>query len=211
MGASAGETRSSKAVGLGYGIDGPAQLHQRGRQFDAVFDAVYPFAYPYNSAGGLENETFPSGRYTQSCYDAAGRVKSISGAASANATSTNYAGQVSYAPQGAIQSMARGDGLTEAWTYNNRLQPTGISVGTTGSPRSAFGLDLYYCAGKALACAGNNGNIRTANLSAPGVDQNFTYDPLNRLLSAAEGTAWAEGFSYDQFGNRWVDTSQTSG
>jgi RHS repeat-associated protein len=84
-------------------------------------------------------------------------------------------------------------------------------VGGAGSPRSAFGLDLYYCAGKALTCAANNGNIRTASLAAPGVDQNFTYDPLNRLLSAAEGTAWAEGFSYDQFGNRWVDTSQTSG
>ncbi len=176
---------------------------------------LYPFSYTYNLAGGLETELYPSGRGVTSCYDAAGRVRSVSGTVAAGATPTRYAGSdtapVSYAPHGGLQTLLRGDKLTETWSYNNRLQPTAISAGGAGNARSVFGLDLYYCAGKQVPCGTNNGNVFTSTVWPMGVDQNYTYDKLNRLADGREPGVWQETFGYDQFGNRWVDATQTSG
>ena len=41
--------------------------------------ASYGFSYTYNRAGGLEVETYPSGRKVTTCYYAAGRIKGVSG------------------------------------------------------------------------------------------------------------------------------------
>ena len=102
--------------------------------------------------------------------------------------------------------MIRGDGLIEAWTYNSRIQPASISVGSAVSPASVLGLSLYYCPSKDSFCNSNNGNLQTESLGVLGIDQNFMYDTLNRLGTANEatGSAWAQTFDYDAFGNRWV-------
>ena len=79
---------------------------------------------------------------------------------------------------------------------------------------SAFGATMYYCPSKAASCASNNGNLKTVTLTVPNVDQNFTYDNLNRLSSAAEGDVgapwngkWSQTYGYDNYGNRWVSAS----
>ncbi len=38
----------------------------------------YRFSYTYNLGGGLETETYPSGRVVTACYDVAARTKSLS-------------------------------------------------------------------------------------------------------------------------------------
>jgi len=117
---------------------------------------------------------------------------------------------VTYAPHGAIQSANLGNTLSEAWSYNNGIQPILIGVGTTGNPQSAFGVNLYYCPMKASSCNTNNGNLQTATETILGVDQNFTYDGRNRLLTASEsGSSWAQAYSYDIYGNRWVTSGAT--
>ena len=68
---------------------------------------------------------------------------------------------VAYADHGAIQTLYRGDGLTESWSFNNRLQPATIAAG------SAFGVNLSYCANGASSCNTNNGNVRSITQSAP--------------------------------------------
>ena len=171
----------------------------------------YSFAYTYSLAGGMETESYPSTRKVTTCYDQAGRTKSVNGKATPSATTTtNYTGTgaISYVPHGAMFSMTRGDTLTETWTYNNRLQPSAITVGTGGS---AFGASLYYCPSKAASCTTNNGNLRTATLTVPSVDQNFTYDHLNRLSTAAEGSNWSRNYGYDNYGNRWVSVNSSGG
>ncbi len=149
-------------------------------------------------------------------YDAAGRLCSVSGTttspppappyACSGAGSKIYASSMQYAPQGALKSMSRGDTLSESWSYNSRLQPSSIGVG------SAFGLNLYYCAGKAASCSNNNGNLVTATPATPGVDQVAGYDKANRLSSFVEGSN-SQNYQYDPpgngWGNRWV--SQSSG
>ncbi|HEY3457724.1 MAG TPA: RHS repeat-associated core domain-containing protein [Bryobacteraceae bacterium] len=166
--------------------------------------------YAYNLTGAITSETYPSGRVVATSYDGANRIQSITGTTAQNPTPAQYTGTtaIAYAPQGAIQTLTRGDGLTESWSYNNRLQPASVSVGSGSNPRSAFGLDLYYCPAKVAGCATNNGNLATASLSILGVDQNFTYDGVDRVLTAAEvgaaGTAWTQTYGYDRYGNRRV-------
>lgn len=90
-------------------------------------------------------------------------------------------------------------------------------MGTAGSPRSAFGLDMYYCANHAASCSTNTGNLVTATASVLNMDQQFANDPIHRwLVRAFEGLAaspvWSEGFAYDDeagklYGNRRVTSS----
>ncbi len=95
----------------------------------------------------------------------------------------------------------------EAWSYNyERLQPTGISVGTPLEPRKVFGVDLSYCQNQGLACSTNNGNLLWVGLPVTGAVQNYTYDASNRLATASEASAWTRNYGYDPRGNGWVSS-----
>src|SRR5579864_2043287 len=48
------------------------------------------FSYVYNLAGGLETETYPSGRSVTTCYDGANRVAAVTGKSSPSATAVTY-------------------------------------------------------------------------------------------------------------------------
>jgi len=172
--------------------------------------SVPSFYYTYNLAGGLETEKYPTQRTIQTCYDTAGRPSGVTGTP-LQGNSIAYASGVTYAPHGALQSMLLGNTLSESRTYNNRLQPTAISVGSIAAPRSGFGADLYYCPNKTATCTTNNGNLQTETLSILGLDQNFNYDSLNRLSSATEtGSSWSQNYGYDDYGNRWVSPGVTT-
>ena len=64
--------------------------------------------------------------------------------------------------------------------------------------------------------ANNNGNLMQQDVADNGtwlVQQAFTYDKLNRLETATEGTSpngWKQTFGYDRWGNRWLDTNGTN-
>ncbi len=135
----------------------------------------------------------------------AAQVKQVQGAFSGS--SQNYASNVLYEVNGASKQLTLGNGLVETATFNQeRLQPVSITaqVGTTTFWSSQYG----YCAGGVGACSGNNGNVLQQTITRPaGIwTQTYSYDSLDRLVSASEaGTgAWAEGYAYDAFGNRGV-------
>ncbi|MEW5976654.1 MAG: RHS repeat-associated core domain-containing protein [Acidobacteriota bacterium] len=51
------------------------------------------------------------------------------------------------------------------------------------------------------------GNLQTQAIrigSATSLSQSYTYDSVNRLLSASEGANWSQTYGYDSCGNRWV-------
>jgi len=66
------------------------------------------------------------------------------------------------------------------------------------------------------AASQNNGNMIEQSIWAPDngsgspwqVTQDYTYDAVNRLATAAEKlsgvTQWSRTYSYDHFGNRWI-------
>jgi len=163
----------------------------------------YAFSsYGYNMLDGLTSETYPSGRAVQYAYDNGGRVKTVAG--TLNSVVTNYAGTttspITYASHHAVLSLPMGNGITEAWSYNPRLQATGVQAG------SLMTLGFSYSGTQ------NNGNVLGETITRGGQTwtESFGYnDGYNRLTSASESGAgtWSEGYTYSATGNRWVSSA----
>jgi RHS repeat-associated protein len=157
---------------------------------------AYNFAYTYNADGSLRTEQYPSGRVVANGYDRAARPSSV-GLNTVGAT--DYA-SVAYTPHGAISTLNLGNGLAENWTYDtNRMQPLSMATGSLLSLGFSYG-----------ASASNNGNLLGQTISVAGASpasQSFSYDAVNRLSGAAEGSAWSRTFGYDAYGNMWVSAA----
>ncbi len=160
-------------------------------------------SYGLDIGGFLTSITYPSGHNIAYSYNNAAQVVSVVDGTS----SINYALQGTYAPQGNVSTMLYGQatgfgGITETYGYNNRLQINAISASS-----SAGGvLDYSYGYGTAK---NNNGNSSLeTDLLYSGRTQTYTYDNLNRLLSAhsqdtTQGATdcWGQSYGYDQWGN----------
>jgi RHS repeat-associated protein len=165
---------------------------------------AYTFGYEYNLADGIKKLTLPSGRVVTTTYDAtSGRPSTVQGALSG--VNTNYVTSLTYAPQGAVQQMALGNGVTVGTAYNSLLQPTQIQAGS------------LWTLGYGYAATTNNGNVASQTLSTAGntFQSTYGYDGANRLSSASESvsgsTTWSENFGYDNVGNRWVSAAAPAG
>jgi hypothetical protein len=129
--------------------------------------------------------TYPSARVVNTSYDGADRVSLVSSGTTnyVTLTTTPSAGIYAYTPNGAIQLMSLANGLAVATPYSaDRMQPQSVTA-TIGST-TPLSLGFYYCASKALSCTTNNGNLVTETMAT--LQQNYGYDKLNRLTSAAE-------------------------
>ena len=139
----------------------------------------YPFNYTYNLAAGLTQEKYPSGRTVSYFFDTAGRVMGASGSAANYAGGACASGQpdtctnkILYAPHGLISSMPLGNGITESWVFNNRLQPLQMQAGTLLTLGFGYSATL------------NNGNLagQTIQRGAQTWTQAYAYDTLNQAL-----------------------------
>lgn len=157
-------------------------------------------SYAYNVDGSIASITYPSGRVLFYSYNSAQQQVSVVD----GTNGTNYITNATYAPHGQVASAVHGQvsggfaGITENYTYNNRLQ---ISTHTASSTAGTV-LSHTYSYGTA-----NNGNITSiANNLNTGRTQSFTYDNINRLASAqsqaTSGTdCWGDSYGYDRYGN----------
>ena len=57
-------------------------------------------------------------------------------------TASTYASSITYAAQGAIQQINRGDTLFETTGYNSRLRPISISLGPSAGSATVAGFNL---------------------------------------------------------------------
>ncbi|MEZ5307058.1 MAG: RHS repeat-associated core domain-containing protein [Pyrinomonadaceae bacterium] len=105
-------------------------------------------------------------------------------------------------------------------TFNSRLQPTKIALGTVQGGDDKLNLAYEY---NTSGVADNNGNVLKQTItvnSTPGQNNGFTavqsyaYDELNRLKSATETIggmqSWKEAYTFDRYGNKNYDESQTT-
>jgi RHS repeat-associated protein len=171
-------------------------------------------SYDYNLDGSLKTLHYPSGAAIAYTPDSAGRMLS----AIDTANSINYVTGASYGPDSALTGFVSGSGgpasITSSFSYNKRLQPLTMSASTPGQTVFSIGYDFH--AGNGTAGSGSdNGNVYGIyNYRDRSRDQTFTYDPLNRLLSAqnagtncAASTVngkteyWGNSYSYDAWGN----------
>ncbi len=106
-------------------------------------------------------------------------------------------------------------------TFNSRLQPEEIALGTAQNGYDKLKLNYAYGVVESgtLNTVKNNGNIQSQTITVAGTNgftavQSYTYDSLNRLKTADEKPqgwtdctsdptkCWSQEFSYDRFGNR---------
>jgi RHS repeat-associated protein len=141
--------------------------------------------------------------------DSAGRLVSA-----ADGNGTNYVTSASYNPDGSLKNLLNGStpALNQSFQYTPRLQMCRITALTSGTlPTSCTdtqnignvmdrGYNFNYG-------AGDNGNvISITNYRDANRSQAFTYDSLNRLISAWSSAntgaySWGENYSLDAWGN----------
>ncbi|MCU1285654.1 MAG: repeat-associated core domain protein [Acidobacteriales bacterium] len=175
----------------------------------------YAVSATYNLAGELASLIYPSGRKIVNSYSPAARLLKVN-YDSFSATIVNYAyytvpqGATSttwgYFPSGAANQFSLGNGVSESFSANRRLQMNQI----TASNASQTLLSKTYGFGTA-----NNGNIQTItdNLSG-GRTQTYAYDNMSRLASATTtastgSDAWHQTYAFDPWGNMKQDGSYT--
>lgn len=169
-------TYGGTAAGNYYGYDGLGQVARKVQQTDGV---NYLVDATYNRAGAAVTETYPAApraarRMVTHTFDEAGRLASIS-------TAGAGVSDIRYASHGALASESYGT-LLHQISYNNRMQPTAIKLGTVADPTLKLNLSYGY------GTTNNNGNTLSANITLDGQtwQQIFTYDSLNRLDVAKE-------------------------
>jgi RHS repeat-associated protein len=171
--------------------------------------------YILDLAGNTTQITYPTGRVINSTFDAANRpataADSINGVTYAAAQSTPPTGclttGVCYTPQGTEYGAAIGktstfSGINLSETYNTRLQP--LEIKASSSAGSAFDITYSFVD---LATTKNAGHVNsiTNNLNASR-SQSFSYDQLNRVVTAGTGATtgtycWGYQYNYDAWAN----------
>jgi len=161
-------------------------------------------SYDYHLGGSLKALHYPSGASVTYAPDSAGRVSQVED----NGNSINYISGVTYEADGQMAGFVSGGAITSSFTYNMRLQPVNMSASTANQTVFSIGYDFHLF-------NKDNGNVWTiANLRDNQRDQSFTYDALNRLVSARNagtdcnvGTVnsktayWGNSYVYDAWGN----------
>src|SRR5581483_125535 len=150
-------TYGGGSAGSYYGYDALGRALRRTQQTDST---NYLVEATYNTAGGMLTEVYPTvpgasdRRTVSNSYDDAGRLLSVSSRATSYALGAS-ATSISYATSGNLTSQTYGTTtpLIHAITYNSRLQPVEIKLGTSSLPASV--IDLTYDYGT----TNNNGNI----------------------------------------------------
>jgi len=204
-------TSSSSAEGNYYGYDLLGEVVTKVQRTNST---NYTISASYNKAGEVTSDTYPSpsSRVVNKDYDDAGRITKIHGPSNSPYYAGSSTSTIQYMPNGALQQQTLGNGLIHSIIYNSRMQPTYIELGTSGALTSA--LELGYTYGTTSA---NNGNVTAATISAGSqtINQDFTYDSLNRLTMAEETNGshivWQQNFGYDRYGNRSKLTASSTG
>ena len=168
--------------------------------------------------GSVKQTTYPSGSVLYTAPGGDGRPLSLTD----TANSINYAKSLVYAPTGQLSGGIFGNvsggyaGIVEMNSYNSRGQPSrlqdcGLTSCTDGSgSQTPYLLDLSYNYGLSV---NDNGNVQgITNNKNTARSQSFTYDGLNRLLTAQSGTTWGINFAngIDAWGNL-IQTGTISG
>ncbi len=197
-----------------FGYDAMGRVnHQFGRTPSLVSSGsgnTYDVTATYSLAGDMTALTYPSGRKVTYAYNSANRNTGVAfDSFGGVGNGYQYLSVPFHFANGAGYVSNYGNGITETSPLNNRLQAKQLTV--NNSLLGTFS-DLAY----SYNDGHNNGNVYSiADQINPNRTQNFTYDTLNRLLSAqTSGPQWGNDYVIDPWGNltdKNQMTSKTSG
>src|SRR5436309_3398030 len=169
-------------------------------------------SYAYNLDGSVATMRYPSGAVITYTPDSAGRM--LSAVDTTNSSQPmNYVTGATYNAPGLLTASTYGQtasftGILNTFSFNSRLQP--VNLWSSSPTRTLMNLIYDFHVGN-----GDNGNVYSiTNNRDPSRSQAFTYDALNRLVSAQNaGTDctqrlpdnhteyWGNSYSYDAWGN----------
>ncbi|WP_434114258.1 RHS repeat-associated core domain-containing protein [Methylocaldum sp. GT1TLB] len=168
------------------------QYDVRGRlttQTVTIDGLSYTTRYGYDDADRLVSLTYPSGRVIGYPRDNTGRITEVR--STSQGQTEVVATGLSYRPFGPLAELTFGNGLilTRSFDADGRL--TEQAAGTV--QHHAYALDEA------------DNILGITNRLDMGRNQNFTYDALDRLIGA-NGPYGSRGWSYDEVGNRLLET-----
>jgi YD repeat-containing protein len=175
---------------IAYGYDQKGRVLSEARTVNGV---AYTTAYRYDSAGRLDQLTYPSGRTVEYGFDAAGRISGIATTPNGGSTRAIAAG-ITYHPFGGVKGFTLANGQTYARTYDQDGRAATYTLGGTA-------YTIGYDAASRIAFITETANPPNTNT--------YGYDNVDRLTSATL-PASVYGFGYDGVGNR-VTRSTGSG
>jgi RHS repeat-associated protein len=200
-----------------YSYDSLGRLTAETRVISGVSKSM---SYSYNLDSSLKTLTNPSGAVITYTPDSAGRILS----AVDSGSGISYVTAATYGPDSELTGFVSGNsgtfaGITNAYSYNKRLQPVNMSA--TAPSQTVYSIGYDFHAGNGTAATGtDNGNVfGITNYKDTTRNQSFTYDALNRLTSAqnagtncAANTVngkteyWGNSYGYDAWGNLLAKT-----
>ena len=140
----------------------------------------------YDLAGNRLSITYPDGRTVGSSYDSLNRLSTVTYKAwGANPVGSTYWSAASYAAPGLLQTANYGNGVQMQAAFNSRLSLTSLSYQSTSpAPAQTFFNKTYQWDKNAANLIGET-NLASSQ------QRQFTYDNLNRLVSAVDMTSTA--------------------
>ncbi|ANV99357.1 hypothetical protein LMTR13_03350 [Bradyrhizobium icense] len=164
-----------------------------------IQNVSYAMSYAYDRQGNMTTATYPNGSRTQYAYNTAGLTNRIERKPSGGSFSdiiSNY----DYAPHGQVQNVFFGNNASTTYSYDPSAiyRLTGLQTKSNGTDLQQFAY-IYDAAGNITQIA----NTATSSIAA--ATSTYSYDALNRLVSAvmlsATSSPYSQYYSYDALGN----------
>ena len=178
---------------------------RRGRliqQTHTVLGIPYQTDYAYDSAGNLEQITYPSGRTVDYALDTAGRISAVS--TTHSGFTETLASAIQYDPFGPMTDFSYGNGLSRNVSFDLDGRMDGYAVSGSGGSVQDYGLD--YTVTDTIR------TIQDKRLVLPGNNFTLGYDTLDRLTSAYSSALDSTyTYTYDGVGNRLSQTEDPGG
>ena len=140
-------------------------------------------SYDYNLDGSLYKLHYPSGNVVTYEPGAAGLTLS----AKDTGNNINYVTSATYGPDSGLTGFISGystsfAGITNAFSYNKRLQPLNMSANAPSQTVFSIGYDFHLGNGNSGSGTDNGNVFGITNYKDNTRNQTFTYDALNRLI-----------------------------
>jgi len=144
--------------------------------------------YPSSTANSNGTLVTTAGPDLGTTYDTMGRPLTLTNLAN----NSRIISAASYGPSSQLLSIT--GQVSETRTYNSMLQL--LTLSSSNSSGGAVNFTYGYSGTQ------NNGKILSQTDNISGEEVVYTYDALNRLLTAtATNNSWGQSYSYDGFGN----------
>ena len=147
---------------------------------------TYVTKYAYDSANRLVSLTYPDGLVVKYAYDLGGNILSVT-----DGSGHNVANNFAYTASGRLAGLKFGNGAHSAYTYDVLDRMLNLQ---TLRPDSSPMQNLTYNYDA-------DSNVAIIQDSLNGFNQQFSYDPMNRLISAQGAGYGTENYTYDAIGN----------